>query len=101
MTVTMYSPEEFFLVKHRDGLPQAPACNACNGEKSALEHYLTTNLPFRGRHRDPVVNLQTMVPKENPLRHRWQDEEGQNLLGNALLGRIDRPSGGSYGHLRR
>jgi hypothetical protein len=54
---------EFFLLKHRNGLPQVPACDTCNGEKSELEHYLTAVLPFGGRHPDASVNLETMVPK--------------------------------------
>jgi hypothetical protein len=54
---------EFFLVKHRDGLPQAPACNRCNGEKAKIEHYLTTVIPFGGLHRDASAILRTMVPK--------------------------------------
>jgi hypothetical protein len=54
---------EFFLVKHRDGLPQVPSCDKCNGEKSALEHYLTAVLPFGARHRNASQALQTMVPK--------------------------------------
>jgi hypothetical protein len=40
-----------------------PACNACNGHKSELEHYLTAVLAFGGRHADAAVNLQTMIPK--------------------------------------
>lgn len=53
----------FCLVKHRDNLPQVPACEECNNAKSKLEHYLTTVLPFGARNRDAVVALQTMVPK--------------------------------------
>jgi 5-methylcytosine-specific restriction endonuclease McrA len=32
---------EFFLVDRRANLPKVPACQACNGAKSDLEHYLT------------------------------------------------------------
>ena len=52
---------EFFLVKHRDQLPQAPACDVCNGEKSRLEHYLTTVLPLGGRHRDALATVESMA----------------------------------------
>ena len=41
---------EFFLPSARANLPQAPICEQCNNEKSKLEHYLTTVLPFGGRH---------------------------------------------------
>jgi len=54
---------EFFLETRRNDLPKAPACERCNAEKSRLEHYLTTILPFAGRHADAFVNLETMVPK--------------------------------------
>ena len=48
---------EFFLVKHRGNLPQAPACHHCNSAKSKLEHYLTAVLPFAGSHADAAENL--------------------------------------------
>lgn len=54
---------EFFLVNRRDNLPQVPACRRCNKEKSDLEHYLTTVLPFGGHHVDSKSNLSQMVPK--------------------------------------
>ena len=41
---------EFFPVGFRDGLPKAPACEKCNGRKSALESYLTAILPFGSSH---------------------------------------------------
>lgn len=34
----------------RGNLPQVAACASCNGEKSKLEHYLATILPFGGNH---------------------------------------------------
>ena len=48
----------FFLEDKRDNLPQAPACAECNGLKSTLEHYLTTVLPFGGRHPGASENLE-------------------------------------------
>jgi len=39
---------EFFPEDARDGLPQVPACAACNGAKSSLEHHLATVLPIAG-----------------------------------------------------
>jgi hypothetical protein len=53
---------EFFLVEDREDLPQAPACDSCNNEKSKLEHYLTAVLPFTGRHPQAVANLESGVP---------------------------------------
>ena len=66
-------PRELFLKDRRDNLPQVPACNKCNGNKSKLEHYLTAVLPFGGRHDDALPNLGNMVPlrlKNNQKLHR-------------------------------
>jgi hypothetical protein len=64
---------EFFLKKQRANLPKVPSCQKCNNEKSKLEHYLTTLLPFGGRHDDAKKNLKRMVPKrlkKNAKLHR-------------------------------
>jgi hypothetical protein len=53
---------EFFLADRRANLPKVPACAACNGAKSKLEHYLTAVLPFGGQHADGLVHLTEMVP---------------------------------------
>ena len=53
---------EFFLVDRRANLPKVPACAACNGAKSQLEHYLTAVIPFGGQHPDGLVHLTEMVP---------------------------------------
>lgn len=47
----------FFLPSERGGLPQVPACNRCNNEKSRLEHHLTTVLPFGARQVARSANL--------------------------------------------
>lgn len=41
---------EFFPRDLRANLPKVPACQQCNREKSVLEHYLTTVLPFASQH---------------------------------------------------
>jgi len=64
---------EFFIVKHRGNLPQVPACERCNNEKSALEHYLTVVLTIGARHSHAAENLRTMIPKrlaKNAKLHR-------------------------------
>jgi hypothetical protein len=53
---------QFFLSNRRSDLPKVPACEACNRQKSELEHYLTAVLPFGGRHPDATEALGTMVP---------------------------------------
>ena len=54
---------EFVAVEHRGQIPKVPACSACNGKKSAIEYYLTTVLPFGGRHAGALDNLTANVPK--------------------------------------
>lgn len=64
---------KFFLPGNRENLPKVPACKQCNNEKSKLEHYLTTVLPFGGRHVHAGRTLAEMTPprlaKNNKLRH--------------------------------
>jgi hypothetical protein len=54
---------ELFLLEERDNLPQVPTCDQCNNEKSKLEHYLLTVMPFGGRHPQAARTLTTFVPK--------------------------------------
>ena len=42
--------KEFFLQEDRANLPLVPACLKCNREKSKLEHYVLSVLPFANRH---------------------------------------------------
>jgi len=53
---------EFFLESERANLPKVPACRICNSEKSLLELYLATVLPFGGQHRDALRLLSERVP---------------------------------------
>jgi hypothetical protein len=75
---------EFFLIKHRDGLPKVPACANCNGEKSALEHYLTIVLPFGARHSDAALTLQTMVPKRLKRNPKLLSDLADGFTGDKL-----------------
>jgi hypothetical protein len=73
---------ELFLPSARANLPQAPICQECNNEKSKLEHYLTTVLPFGGRHSASVESLASMVPKrlrKNAKLHRELAAGQQNV----------------------
>lgn len=51
----------FFLVERRDNLPQVPACEKCNNEKSKFENYLMIVLPFGAKHKDAKANLLKLV----------------------------------------
>lgn len=79
---------QFFLVRNRANIPQVPACQKCNNEKSKLENDLTAILPFGGLHADAHENLVEFVPKrlaKNLRLHRelyagrgrvWRMESG-------------------------
>jgi hypothetical protein len=62
----------FFLPEHRDNLPQVPACGHCNGEKSQLEHYLASVLPFGGNQAHAGRNIEQVAPRlaKNAALHR-------------------------------
>lgn len=49
--------KKFFPVPLRGNLPQAPACLICNVQKSKLESYLMTVLPFASTHPASVHQL--------------------------------------------
>ncbi|ANI99096.1 hypothetical protein A8O14_02700 [Polynucleobacter wuianus] len=77
---------QFFLAEQRDKLPKVPACKDCNNEKSQLEHYLTTVLPFGGTHASSSTMLSTLVP--NRLKRNLK-------LYNALIaGAVINPNRG-------
>jgi hypothetical protein len=61
---------KFFLEPQRGNLPEVPACERCNNEKSHLEDYLMVVLGFGATHPDATVNLDTLVRRrlENNLR---------------------------------
>lgn len=83
---------EFFLLSARANLPQAPVCNECNNEKSKLEHYLTTVLPFGGRHAHASENLAVQVQKrlgKNAKLHRHLMAGQQVVLVPAEGGTVE------------
>jgi len=64
---------ECFRLDRRGGLPSVPACQPCNHQKSLLEHYLATVMPFGGRHPMSSALLNEAVPKrlaKNQKLHR-------------------------------
>jgi hypothetical protein len=65
---------EFFVSDARADLPQVPACDQCNNEKSKLEHYLTAVLPFGGRHPQATENLAELVPGRLEKNQRLAQE---------------------------
>jgi len=53
---------KFFLEAARNNPIKVPACDACNNEKSKIEHYLVSLLPFGGMHNDAKEYLSKLVP---------------------------------------
>jgi hypothetical protein len=53
----------FFPVAHRANLPKVAACVGCNAEKSRLEHYVLSVLPFGGHHPGATALLASEVPR--------------------------------------
>lgn len=52
-----------FQRDQRNGLPKVPSCKECNNEKSRLEHYLLSVLPFGATHPHAHQALSADVPK--------------------------------------
>jgi hypothetical protein len=80
---------EFFIKSERANLPKVPACEACNHEKSLLEHYLTTVMGFGGRHTDASRILQEAVPPRlasNVRLHRKLETGISPVLSEELPG---------------
>lgn len=91
---------QFVPVEYRANLPQVPACERCNTNKSKLEHYLLTLLPFGGNHPASTELLKSNVPKRlarNVKLHRQLAEgRGQVLVrqGTTLMPSIALPFDG-------
>jgi hypothetical protein len=81
---------QFFLERDRNNLPKVPSCKTCGTEKSRHEHYLTSILPFGGRHNQAFENLRTHAPRRlarNLTLHRQlakgfalSEQSGQPVL---------------------
>lgn len=79
---------EFFLEPERNNPIKVPACVECNNEKSKIEHYLTSLLPFGGMHQDAKEHLVKLVPprleKNQKLKNNLQAEMKYITLANEL-----------------
>lgn len=72
---------EFFPVPMRSNLPQVPACTRCNGEKSKLEHYALTVLPFGATHpaAEPVLSGMVLSRLKKNLKLRNELTQGRRV----------------------
>jgi hypothetical protein len=73
---------QFFLEQHRGNLPKVPACKQCNGEKSELELYLTSTIPFGATHAHATNALELLIPKRLERNQKLHHEliEGRELV---------------------
>lgn len=56
-------PREIFRKHQRNCLPKVPSCAKCNNEKSKLEHYLLSVLPFGATHANAKKTLAVDVAR--------------------------------------
>jgi len=88
---------ELFLDPERANLIKVPCCDACNNEKSKYEHYLTSLLPFGGRHEDAKNNLGLLVPPrldknlklkkelKAGMKYAWNEDDDGNTMKNLTV----------------
>jgi hypothetical protein len=77
---------ELFLESERANLIKVPACDECNNDKSVLEHYLTSLLPFGGLHTDAKEHLNTLVA---PRLERNQKLKRELSAGMSYVTTVD------------
>lgn len=82
---------EFFPIEERNNPIKVPACENCNNEKSILEHYLVSVLPFGSHHADANEHLadsvQRRLEKNQKLKrdlkagmqYKWFLENGRKV----------------------
>lgn len=77
-------PREIFEIADRDNIPKVPACERCNNEKSQLEHYLLSVLPFGGVHRNAEkslsVDAERRLSRNNKLKSHLRNGMSYGLI---------------------
>jgi hypothetical protein len=78
---------KFFLEPQRGNLPEVPACERCNNEKSHLEDYLMVVLGFGATHLDATANLAQLVARrlENNLKLKRELAAGYDASGGTTV----------------
>jgi len=67
-------PRELFQVEQRNMLPKVPSCTTCNNQKSKLEQYLLTVLPFGATHSNAHKALSIDVQKRLSKNRKLHDQ---------------------------
>ena len=77
-------PREIFEIEDRGYIPKVPSCTRCNNEKSKLEHYLLTALPFGGTHTNALKSLSVdaarRLNKNKKLKNQLSQEIGYGYV---------------------
>ncbi len=77
-------PRELFQTEQRNMLPKVPSCTNCNNEKSKLELYLLTVLPFGATHSNAQKALSIDVAKRLS-KNRKLHEQIKNGFGSKYI----------------
>jgi hypothetical protein len=95
--------KEFLPINERDNIPQAPSCVKCNNDKSKLEHYAASILPFGSQTYYAKDMLKNAVPRrlvknaklqreiKNLSKLVWTNSDGGILLRTLSLPLNARP----------
>jgi hypothetical protein len=79
-------PREMFQVTQRNMLPKVPACTECNNEKSKIEHYLLSVLPFGATHSNAKkalsIDTKRRLEKNKKLHNQMHQNKGKIFIVN-------------------
>lgn len=81
----------FFRPGKAENLPKVPACAKCNNEKSRIEHYLTTVMPFGGQHSAASETLASLTPPRLEKNRRLH-----NVLADSIAMMFTSRDGGPW-----
>ncbi len=88
---------KLFLESERGNLIKVPSCKECNDDKSKIEHYLISVLPFGGMHSGAKENLSSLVPPrldknlklkrelKSGMKYVWSKEENGTPKKNLTI----------------
>jgi len=88
---------KLFLESERGNLIKVPSCDKCNNDKSKIEHYLISLLPFGGMHKDAKENLSSLVPPrlnknlkfkrelKSGMRYVWSEDKNGTPKRNLII----------------
>lgn len=79
-------PREIFQPNQRNMLPKVPSCIDCNNEKSIIEQYLLSVLPFGATHANAkkalTVDTKKRLEKNQKLHRKLKEDFGHTYILN-------------------